>query len=176
MLSYEVRHFTEISSTNDEVIRLAENGAREGVVITCDFQTEGRGREGRKWISGKGENLLLSVLVRPQVLIAQLPTLTYLAAQAVQDVLSRFCIESTLKRPNDVLVRGQKIAGILTESRSQKSRIDWCVVGVGLNVNSSLNELPPEATSMKELAGPLFDLERVKMAYLECFNRRYQSL
>ena len=174
MLTFTHYHADVLNSTNDKLIDMAKQGVSEGRVVTCDFQTRGRGRKKRQWESKRGENLLLSLLVRPSLPPHKIPGLTRLAQEAVQATLLEFGISSRGKRPNDVLVREKKIAGILTESQTLGSQVKWCVVGLGLNVNSSLETLPPEAISMKEAGGALYEIHRVKDIFLRQFNQRYE--
>jgi BirA family biotin operon repressor/biotin-[acetyl-CoA-carboxylase] ligase len=161
-------------STNDEAIRLALLGAPEGTVVTADFQTAGRGRDGRGWVSPRGQNLLLSIVVRPRLKPSGAPVLTLLAAHAVQDTLASFGIPSAVKKPNDVLVEGKKIAGILTESRSKGDALEWCVVGVGLNVNAGKEDLPEEAVSLRML-GHEKSVSEARDLFLKNFRERYES-
>jgi len=172
-LQYSFHHYETLSSTNDEAIQLAASGEPEGTVVTADFQLSGRGREGRAWQSVRGKDLLLSLVLRPTFTINHLSGITLLAAEAVHDTLKVFGITSEIKRPNDVLVKGKKIAGILTESQSKGNAVDWCVVGVGINVNTGKEELLPTATSLTALLHRSVGIEEVKMTFLDCFSERY---
>ncbi len=174
-LEFYFNHHASLGSTNDEAIRLARNGEKEGAVITADFQAKGRGREERVWQSSKGKDLLISFLLRPHLPINQTPGITLMAAGAVQDALDHFKINSEIKKPNDVLVYGKKIAGILTETQSQGEETLWCVVGVGLNVNSEGGDIPNEAISMHMILGKDVPLDEVKNQLTESFKNRYQN-
>jgi BirA family biotin operon repressor/biotin-[acetyl-CoA-carboxylase] ligase len=172
-LSFAIHHHAVLKSTNDEAIRLALEGAPEGTVVTADLQTKGRGRDGRTWESGKGSDLLLSLLLRPPIKASQASGLTLVAAHAVQKTLEGLGISSKIKKPNDVLVNGKKIAGILTESQSKGAHLEWCVVGVGLDVNSVKGEIPEEAVSIRMILGKEADLGRIKAEFLENFKTQY---
>jgi BirA family biotin operon repressor/biotin-[acetyl-CoA-carboxylase] ligase len=172
-LEFFFQHYDTLASTNDEAIALAESGEEEGTVVTADFQLNGRGREGRLWRSARGKDLLLSLILRPSFKANHVSGLTLLTAEAVQETLAIYGVPSQIKRPNDVLVGGKKISGILTESQSRGETIDWCVIGVGLNVNSQNGDIPPEATSLSFVLGKLLSLEEVKSAFLEHFREKY---
>jgi len=172
-LEFVFRHYETLSSTNDEAIQLAQSGEPEGTVVTADFQLNGRGREGRAWQSPRGKDLLLSLILRPSFTVSHLSGITLLAAEVVHDALRVFGVTSEIKRPNDVLVHGKKIAGILTESQSKGDAVDWCVLGVGLNVNSGHDDLLPTATSLSQILGRTVELEEVKTTFLDCFEEKY---
>ena len=153
-MKFQLQYFKELPSTNTLALELAGKGAGEGLVIIADHQTNGRGKPGRKWISPAGKDLLFSVLLRPRVPPHRAPLLTQIACRAVAKVLKGCKITSTFKRPNDILVQGKKICGVLVEASSgSKGKLESAVVGIGLNVNASLKELVPQATSMKEITG-----------------------
>lgn len=121
--------------------RLLEPDAQEGAVAVADEQTEGRGRLGRSWHAPAGKALLVSVLLRPRVAPPRLPELTLVAGEAVAAAIKQLAgLEPAIKFPNDVLVRGRKVAGILAES--SEGRV---VLGIGVNANQAADELPPEA-------------------------------
>lgn len=121
--------------------RLLEPDAPEGAVAVADEQTEGRGRLGRSWHAPAGKALLVSVLLRPRVAPPRLPELTLVAGEAVAAAIKQLAgLEPAIKFPNDVLVRGRKVAGILAESSDGR-----VVLGIGVNANQAADELPPEA-------------------------------
>jgi BirA family transcriptional regulator, biotin operon repressor / biotin---[acetyl-CoA-carboxylase] ligase len=134
VISFDVRHYDSIGSTNDEALRLAREGAADGTVVHADEQTAGRGRLSRRWLSPPG-NLYLSILLRPRVPAGRLVEIGFVAALAVADAVDALLprqVRATLKWPNDVLVRGGKIAGILLDQAD-----DALIVGIGLNVLQS---------------------------------------
>lgn len=154
------------ASTNDEVAALARQapgGGDEGLLVVADTQTGGRGRLGRTWHSPAGENLYLSLLLRPNMPPWMVPPLTLLVGAAVASVLAAEGLEPRLKWPNDVLLPTaaglRKVAGILTEMASERERVRHVVVGVGINVNTP--SFPPElaerATSLRLVAGRTLD-------------------
>lgn len=131
MTDFEVRHYEELGSTNDEARRLAEAGAAHGTVVHADKQSAGRGRFSRRWFSPPG-NLYVSIVLRLDGSPARMVELGFLAALAVADAVDALLpkqVRASLKWPNDVLVRGGKIAGILLEQTG-----DIKILGIGLNV------------------------------------------
>ena len=141
----EVRVVTETGSTNADVLAMAREGAREGVVLAAEAQTTGRGRLGRRWTSPPGAGLTFSVLLRPYgvpaALLGWLPLLAGAAVAAAVPAVA--AVEPSLKWPNDVLAGEAKLAGILAE-RSGSA----VVVGIGVNVSQDRAELPPGATAL----------------------------
>lgn len=133
-----------LESTNEEAKRIARLGALHGEAVVADRQTRGKGRRGRSWQGLGGENLFLSVILRPELPPTQAPRLVAVAAVAVAEALEDFGASSRIKWPNDVEVGGRKIAGILLELSAQAERIDFAVVGVGLNLEGDLEALGEE--------------------------------
>ncbi len=130
--------FESIDSTNTCVKTLAEVGNPEGTVVVADFQTAGRGRLGRSWISEPGANLLFSVLLRPSIRKEAAGQLTFYSAVFIARALERVTQHPMeCKWPNDVLLKGKKCCGILLENSIQQDRIDFSVVGIGINVNQA---------------------------------------
>ncbi|MSR77696.1 MAG: biotin--[acetyl-CoA-carboxylase] ligase [Candidatus Omnitrophica bacterium] len=154
VLVFNIQHHQEIPSTNDLAKEEARNGAAEGLVIVADHQTAGRGKREHKWISPPGKNLLFSLLIRPRMEASQAPILTQIACRSVASILKKiYGIESTFKHPNDILVSGKKICGILVESSAKAGHLDWAVAGIGLNVNAHPEELADQSTSMAQSIG-----------------------
>jgi len=157
-----VEHLRETTSTSTLVLERARKGEPEGLVIMAEHQTAGRGQSGHKWESPEGKNLLTSILLRPPIAPAKAPMLTQIGCQAVAQTLeTRYEILSTCKRPNDVMVDGKKICGILTEAITQGSHLEAVVIGIGLNVNTEIDELPAEATSMRITKVQTYEVQNV---------------
>lgn len=145
-----IYYYDSISSTNDRAYELAEEGEPEGTLVISETQTSGKGRIGRKWISPKGDGIYMSLILRPDVETDEIPTITLITALAVIKAISKTCdIKAGIKWPNDVYVAGKKICGILTEIKAQPDLVDFLILGVGINVNTSSAKLPPEGTSLK---------------------------
>lgn len=139
---WQVRRVAETASTNDDALALARAGASHGTVVLADTQTHGRGQKGRVWHSPPHTNVYLSVILRPALPPAAAPPLTLVAGVAVCDTVNLFAPPASIKWPNDILIRGRKVAGILTESSTRGNHLEAVVVGVGVNVN--LTALPPD--------------------------------
>jgi BirA family biotin operon repressor/biotin-[acetyl-CoA-carboxylase] ligase len=134
---------TQTTSTNDEVKALAMGGAPEGTVVLAEQQTHGRGRQGRTFASPAGVGIYLSLLLRPTVDMAQLPQLTLMVAVAAADAMTAVCgVSIDLKWPNDVEIAGKKVAGILTEAVLRLGEPPVVIIGIGINVNTTLEQLP----------------------------------
>lgn len=153
---FEVEFHEEIDSTNRRARELAEAGA-DDVVVVADTQSGGRGRLNRTWSSPPG-GAYLSIISRPELPPAHAPIYTLATAVAVTRTAREIGVDARIKWPNDVLVVGdheqpRKLAGILTEMEGEADRVSWIVVGVGINVNTSTEDLPPEGTSIARAAG-----------------------
>lgn len=162
-------YFAEISSTNTHARELAEKGAAEGEVVLADAQTQGRGRLGRRWESPPLANLYLSVILRPKLAPVYAPQITLMAAVALAETVGSFIPQSpTIKWPNDVLVNGKKLAGILAEAVCAPERVEYVILGIGVNLNYPVDVMPRE---LRQRATSLFDLTRIHV-HRESFLRR----
>ena len=147
----EILYFTEIDSTNLKAKGLAASGAPEGTIVISERQTKGRGRKTRGWFSPPRDGIYLSLILRPNIAPRSAPSMTLLTAVAIAETLLAVPgLEIAIKWPNDILARGRKLAGILTEMSTIGERIDYAVVGLGLNVNTSRfpDEIEDRATSI----------------------------
>ena len=141
----EFYYFLELDSTNSFARRLAEQATPAGTIVIAEEQTQGRGRSGRSWVSPPYVNLYLSIVLRPELPPAHAPQITLMAAVALADTVASFMsLPALIKWPNDILVKGKKLAGILTEASSTSERIDFVILGIGVNLNFP-EELMPEA-------------------------------
>jgi BirA family biotin operon repressor/biotin-[acetyl-CoA-carboxylase] ligase len=148
---YRPVHLSETASTNDDVRRLAGEGALEGTLVWADRQTAGRGRRGRRWESPVG-NLYLSLLLRPETPLARAGQVGFMAALAVAEATAGLLPGRSVvcKWPNDVLVEGRKVAGLLLESEARRDgTAAWLVLGVGINVESHPEGMEFPATSLR---------------------------
>jgi len=135
----------ETESTNLLAFRLAENAAPEGTVVIAEAQTGGKGRLGRHWESPPGVNLYCSVILRPPMSPARAPQLTFLSAVAVaRTIEGTDCLQPKIKWPNDVLVKGMKVAGLLNEMSAETDTIHCVVLGIGVNLNMRKEQFPRE--------------------------------
>jgi BirA family biotin operon repressor/biotin-[acetyl-CoA-carboxylase] ligase len=142
-----VEALATVSSTNDRLRELARGGAPEWTAVMADRQTAGRGRQGRAWVSGEGD-LFLSVLLRPTPAAAGVGLVPLAAGIAVHEALAGLGVDGRLKWPNDVLVGGRKIAGILCEAATGGSGIESVVVGIGVNVAAPPDALPADVRAV----------------------------
>lgn len=148
-------HFHEtVSSTQQIAKELALNGAEHGTIVVCDEQKEGRGRMVRKWHSPKGTGIWISIIIRPEIPLQKTPQLTLLTAVAVlQSIREETNLDVKIKWPNDLLVNGRKVCGILTELQAEENRVESVIIGIGINVNQNEDDFPSElqnkATSLK---------------------------
>ncbi|MDE2231807.1 MAG: biotin--[acetyl-CoA-carboxylase] ligase [Candidatus Omnitrophica bacterium] len=166
-----------VTSTMDEAFRMGMDNCPEGAVVCAEAQSKGRGRLGRAWSSPKGKGLYFSVVLRPQVPLNQLAQLTLMSAVALAEAIETTSgLKVLIKWPNDILFESHKLAGILTELRAESDQVKFVVLGIGLNVNSSLNQLAPQATSLKLAAGRSFNRTQVLQAVLRCLDKGYARL
>jgi BirA family biotin operon repressor/biotin-[acetyl-CoA-carboxylase] ligase len=143
----------ECGSTNDEAGRLARAGAKHGTVVIADAQKAGRGRDGRVWESSVG-GLYLSAVLRPPLPLLDVPPMTLAIGIGVCDAARTAGAAAVLKWPNDVLVGGRKLSGVLVEAQSQGGKLDAVIVGIGVNLT---NEVPAHAISLAEASGHSVD-------------------
>ncbi len=169
-----IYYYDEITSTNARAYELAEEGAAEGTIVIAESQTGGKGRMGRKWDSPKGGGIYMSLILRPDVGTDEIPTITLIAASAVVKAIKKECaLEPAVKWPNDVMLSGKKVCGILTEIKAQPDSVDFLVVGMGINVNTPLSKLPPEGTSLAEEGSSALDRTAFLGTLLEEFEKDY---
>jgi BirA family transcriptional regulator, biotin operon repressor / biotin---[acetyl-CoA-carboxylase] ligase len=166
-----------LPSTNDLALRLTEVPVPEGTVVIADEQTAGRGRLGRRWVSPRG-GIWLSVILRPGLPIEEVPLIGVAAATATAGAVREMTdLPARVKWPNDVLVNGRKVAGILAEAAAGN---EWFVIGIGVNANLPLDALPQTtaypATSLQAVLGHAVDREALIAAMLRGLEREYGSL
>lgn len=154
----DIRVFQETTSTNDVMDKLARDGVKEGVVVFAESQTKGRGRLGRKWMSPSGKGLWFSVLLRPDLRPQAATQLTVVAATALARAIRlQTGLVPEIKWPNDILLGGKKVVGILTELSAELDHIKHIILGIGVDVNLVSADLPPDlrklATSLRMETG-----------------------
>lgn len=176
MENRNIIYYEEIDSTNTEIQRLAAQGAAHGTVAVAERQTNGKGRRGRTWESQAGNNIYMSVLLRPKMDVNKAPMLTIVMAYSVAKVLKEAgFLDVQIKWPNDLILSGKKLCGILTEMRLQAGEIDHIVVGVGVNVNTKEfpKDLLDKATSLYLESGRMLSKEKLILEVLEEFEDIY---
>jgi BirA family transcriptional regulator, biotin operon repressor / biotin---[acetyl-CoA-carboxylase] ligase len=149
----DIHYFKEVDSTNDVAKYLAENGAEEGTVVVAEIQNRGKGRRGKTWISPPG-GVWMSIILRPDIPTSRAPQLTLVTGVAVAETLKKeLKLDVGIKWPNDILIGNKKVCGILTEVNASINKVNYVIVGIGIDMNVDVPLLPPDlqkgATSLK---------------------------
>lgn len=181
MLGKPHRQLAETDSTNAEALRWGGEGAPHGALVTADSQTAGRGRRGRNWSSPAGKGLYLSLILRPGPKLDTVARLNFAACLAGVRVIHELTgLECHTKWPNDILLRGRKIGGLLSEADVQNGKLNFVVVGLGLNVNHEAEDLPLRvlypASSLLLETGHQWPIPAVREAWLHDFEVFYNRL
>ena len=170
--------YKQLDSTNTEIARLAMQGAEHGTVVVAESQTAGKGRKGRSWESPARENIYMSILLRPDCVPNKAPMLTLVMAYSVAQVIQELGFsEVQIKWPNDLVLSGKKVCGILTEMQLMGSEIDYVVVGVGIYVNTRNFSagLGDKATSLFLESGSKFERETIVENIVDNFEHAYRQ-
>jgi BirA family transcriptional regulator, biotin operon repressor / biotin---[acetyl-CoA-carboxylase] ligase len=147
----KVYYYDHLPSTMDAAMELCAQGAAEGTVVVAEYQTKGRGRLGRSWVSTKYKGIYLTFILKPDMPASQIPVLTLMTAVSICEGIKECAgVSAQIKWPNDILVNGRKLGGILTELKGEIDAANFVIIGFGLNVNNSREELVPGAVSLKE--------------------------
>jgi len=181
LIGHKLYYFSQTGSTNDDAYFLGVKGLPEGTVVLADSQTKGKGRMSRVWHSPAGSNIYTSIVLRPSLQPAEAPQISLVAGVAVAELLEGYCSGRVeLKWPNDVLVGGRKICGILAQMKTVGQDVDFVVVGIGVNVNIRPNQFPPEiletAASLSCDAGREFNRHDLIINLYENFAKWYKKL
>ena len=170
----DIVFFEEVDSTNRVAKQLAQKGAAAGAVVVAEAQGKGRGRLDRPYFSPAGKGIWFSVIVRPHILPQEAPKCTLLAAVAVAMAMKRFDLKAEIKWPNDILHEGKKLTGILTEMSAELDRVNYIVIGTGINVNMEEEDFPEElrdkATSLAIMKGEKLPRVAFFQAVLEALD------
>ena len=171
-----IYYYDVLGSTNDQARILAEEGACDGSLVLADAQDSGKGRMGRSFFSPAGSGIWMTLILKPDILPEKASMLTLVAAVAVQKTMADFGILSGIKWPNDIVVQGKKVTGILTEMRAEPNFVEYVLVGIGINVNIKTfpEELETVATSMAQVSGDTYDRAGIVKRFLEYFDEYYQ--
>jgi BirA family transcriptional regulator, biotin operon repressor / biotin---[acetyl-CoA-carboxylase] ligase len=168
----KIHYFDYLSSTMDLAMQLGMRGSASGTLVLAEAQVKGRGRLGREWFSPKYKGIYLSLILRPMISPAASPVLTLMSAVSICETAKEFLgLEAQIKWPNDVLIHNKKVSGILTEMNAEMDKVNFVVIGIGLNVNNDKKTLLPQATSLKQEQGQ--EINRV--ALLQELLRRIES-
>jgi BirA family biotin operon repressor/biotin-[acetyl-CoA-carboxylase] ligase len=179
LIGQEIYYFQEIDSTNRKAQDQARKAAREGTVVLADLQSEGKGRRGRVWESPPGVNLYASVILRPHIPPVIAPQITLLAGVAIANALARTSgLDLRIKWPNDIFLRGKKVAGILSEMEAEGDRIRFIILGMGINLNWRTANIPPNlrkiATSLGAETGKEIPRQLVAAENFEELEQKYK--
>lgn len=150
-IARKIYYFNTLDSTNKKAKEIAQD-EEEGTVIIAEEQTQGKGRMGRSWISPKGKGIWMTMILKPNLEPMKVPKMTLIAAAAVHKALNKLGIKSQIKWPNDILVDGKKVCGILTEMSGELNMVNYVIMGIGINVNLDEKDIPDE---LKDIAGSL---------------------
>ncbi|MBI4435875.1 MAG: biotin--[acetyl-CoA-carboxylase] ligase [Candidatus Omnitrophica bacterium] len=176
LIGRQVLSYDMVASTNDVAYDLGKKGAREGTVVVSEGQTKGKGRLGRSWVSPKGKGIYFSILLRPILPPQSIPKLTLLAALSVARAIRQITnLTPQIRWPNDLLLNGKKVSGILTEMSAEQDRVHFVVVGIGVNVNTTAEFLPKEGTSLKIETGSFISRIPLAQSLLEAFDTLYRD-
>lgn len=163
-VAHDIRLHASVPSTNSALRELATNAAPEGTVVIAEEQTAGHGRFGKPWFSPPGANLYLSALLRPIVAPREVGGFSFVGSLALCDAIKGEGLDATIKWPNDVLVERKKVAGVLVECATIESRVDYVIVGFGVNLNvthealrTALGRSGHNAASLRDFAGREID-------------------
>lgn len=176
MENKKIKYYEQLGSTNTTLSELAFEGAEHGMVVVAECQTAGKGRRGRTWESPAEDNIYMSILLRPEFVTDRAPMVTLVMAYSVAKVLrENGFADVQIKWPNDLVLSGKKVCGILTEMYLRGTAIDYIVVGVGLNVNTTdfSEELADKATSLFLECGKLLDKEQFIVDIVDTFMEMY---
>ena len=178
-IGHKVVHYFRVDSTNNIALKLAAGGGPHGTVVLAEEQTAGRGRFGRSWYSERSSGIYVSIVLRPPLAPATAPVLTLMAGVAVHQAVSTVTgLPVDIRWPNDLMVQGKKVCGILTEMSAELDRLHAVVLGIGINVNHTVmpGELQGIATSLRIEGGRLYSRAQILVALLKELERKYHLL
>lgn len=176
----EIFYYNSIDSTNIKAKELAYNNEGHGTVVIAEEQTHGRGRLGRDWSSPNRKGIWMSIILKPQIEPQDAAKITQIAAAAVWKAINQIGVITQIKWPNDIVLNGKKVCGILTEMSGELNRLNYLVVGIGINANIDNNEFPKEiqnmATSLKNETGKEINRRELVALILNNFEALYNKL
>lgn len=182
VLGKEVCFYREVSSTNNIARYLASNGAPANTIVLSSYQAagRGRGRMNRQWVCPPGKGLLMSLILRPEIDTQAIAQLTLLCAVVVAETIKTFSgCAAGIKWPNDILIGGKKVCGILAEANFLDGRLDYVVIGLGINVNLERRDLPADcretSTSLKIEQNQTFSRFDLLRHFISIWDKHYQG-
>ena len=178
-IGQSIKYYPELDSTNSKAWELISEKAENGTVIITDNQLKGRGRQSNKWISTPGKSLTFSIILYPNAMPSQINLYSLIAGLAITDCLIDYGIQAKLKWPNDILINGKKVGGILCESKISGGVIKSIVIGIGINVNEPIeafpNNLRKNATALMIESGTQYQIEILLANILNHLEHRIQN-
>src|SRR5438874_3826598 len=180
IIGWQIIVLEQTGSKNDAILRVATPSSKEGLVLFAEHQTAGRGQRGNRWESVAAKGLWFSILLRPKISLNDSAQLTIWAIEAISDVIrTELSLQPAIKLPNDIQVHGRKVVVVLVEMRAQEKAPHLAVVGIGINVNQSLQDFPRELQSRAialamALQQPV-DRQKFAVAVLQNLDRTYQA-
>lgn len=177
-LAQEIHHFETVSSTQTIAHTMAQEGAPHGTIVVADEQTKGRGRLNRSWYSSSENGIWMSLVLRPSIEPFRAPQLTLMTATVLVEVIKEFTsLDPRIKWPNDIMINGKKISGILTELQAEQDQIQYVILGIGINVNQT--DFPEEikgiASSLKQESGQQMNRVSIAQRFFEKFEQAFQT-
>ena len=172
----EVYYFDQIDSTNTRAKQLGEKGAPHGTLVIAEEQSAGRGRRGRAWKSPGGSSIYMSMLLRPEIPPTKAPMLTLVMGVSTAEGLREYTgLDIQIKWPNDIILKGKKLAGILTEMSTEIDCVNYIVIGTGINVNVTRlpKELAEKATSLRMETGQIMRRSEIIASIMKRFEKNY---
>jgi len=180
LIGREIIVLDQTGSTNDAILQIATPDSKEGLVLFAEHQTAGRGQRGNRWESAAGKGLWFSILLRPGIEINRSPLLTAWAAETISGAIeNELSLKTTIKLPNDIQIDRRKVAGVLVEMRAHEKARHSAIVGIGINVNQTLEDFPKElrsrAISLAIALGRLVDRQTFAIVLLRSLDRSYRE-
>ena len=176
IIGQEIIYHDTVGSTNTIAYNFAKNNAKEGTVVIAEKQTKGRGRLSRVWSSPKEKGIYLSIILRPKITPFKAPVMTLMAAVSLaQAIRENTGAQAVIKWPNDILVYGQKLSGMLSEMEAEADMVSFVNIGIGLNANNDLSDREPAATSLKQILKRDVSRKEILANYLDALERRIDA-
>ena len=180
LLDKEIYIYRKVSSTNYVAKLMALSGAPEGTIVMSMSQTSGMGRMKRQWACPSGKGILMSMVLRPEIQVQFVPQLTLLCAVVVAETIRKVTgCEVGIKWPNDILISGKKVCGILAQSDFSKDASGYVILGVGININQNINQLPPDcretSTSLSLEQGQNISRSRVLKQFIITWDEHFKG-
>lgn len=180
MLGKEINIYREVSSTNSVAQLMARSGTPEGTIVLSRMQTSGMGRLRRRWVCPAGQGILMSMVLRPEISVQRVAQLTLLCGVVVAETIKKTTgCAAGIKWPNDIVINGKKVCGILAQSSFSKTTPEYVIMGVGINVNLDTHQLPPDcretSTSLRMELGQNVSRWQVLRQFISSWEEHYQS-